>query len=579
MPKGFLIHRKLMAKLEPWRPDSPPLTPEQLTLCSAAAAQLAAGAQQTTSTCPAASPTSGLRAARPQQQQQPAAAALAVAVAEAPHLPGAEQVGAAGKLAPPSRQSSQERQATTPQPILKQRKQQHQLVGLTPTQQPIDRPGRQLVGASLNLLAGHQLDATQTTTTTTPTIDQNPLAGLTNQQEELQQQQRRPHGPSAEQADQPLNLCITSSSNDKQTLATNLTSNINHYKIATLHLKPLNTAPLSLAARNTSPQPQATPMPTGPTSDQEQPIALSALIPSSPVFGQSTSIEPLEKHIITQAISLQTRHQPQHQQLEACNNAITTQEHLLQPLSLSTTPTSHHHFVLGPNSSCTQSPSSTTTTPLSSLGCGSLTTGIIHNPILHDTTSCSSSTSNLTTTHLSACSRGGSNNAGSACNHVDQSNNDPLKCSVCGKKFSLQRLLNRHMKCHSDVKRYSCAYCGKGFNDTFDLKRHIRTHSGVRPYKCAHCEKSFTQRCSLESHSLKVHGIAHRYAYKERRPKVRSEVKHPRAPTKWRPSIAGLALPMLTIAFSYQQTVRCRCASVGKPTMKCLRNPADDWSM
>jgi hypothetical protein len=103
---------------------------------------------------------------------------------------------------------------------------------------------------------------------------------------------------------------------------------------------------------------------------------------------------------------------------------------------------------------------------------------------------------------------------------------DPLRCSVCGKKFSLQRLLNRHMKCHSDVKRYSCAYCGKGFNDTFDLKRHIRTHSGVRPYKCSHCEKSFTQRCSLESHSLKVHGLAHKFAYKERRPKVSVDHHH-----------------------------------------------------
>lgn len=34
------------------------------------------------------------------------------------------------------------------------------------------------------------------------------------------------------------------------------------------------------------------------------------------------------------------------------------------------------------------------------------------------------------------------------------------------------------------------------------------------------CEKSFTQRCSLESHTLKVHGIQHQYAYKERRAKV-----------------------------------------------------------
>ncbi len=49
---------------------------------------------------------------------------------------------------------------------------------------------------------------------------------------------------------------------------------------------------------------------------------------------------------------------------------------------------------------------------------------------------------------------------------------------VCQKTFSLLRLLNRHMKCHSDVKRYLCTFCGKGFNDTFDLKRHTRTHTG-----------------------------------------------------------------------------------------------------
>ena len=51
-------------------------------------------------------------------------------------------------------------------------------------------------------------------------------------------------------------------------------------------------------------------------------------------------------------------------------------------------------------------------------------------------------------------------------------------CRLCSKGFTLQRLLNRHMKCHSDVKRYLCTFCGKGFNDTFDLKRHTRTHTG-----------------------------------------------------------------------------------------------------
>lgn len=64
--------------------------------------------------------------------------------------------------------------------------------------------------------------------------------------------------------------------------------------------------------------------------------------------------------------------------------------------------------------------------------------------------------------------------------------NDPLKCNICGKKFNLARLLNRHLKCHSDIKRYLCTFCGKGFNDTFDLKRHTRTHTGKFYYIVIH---------------------------------------------------------------------------------------------
>lgn len=112
------------------------------------------------------------------------------------------------------------------------------------------------------------------------------------------------------------------------------------------------------------------------------------------------------------------------------------------------------------------------------------------------------------------------NGCSSGSSSVGADGNSKFCCRICQKTFTLQRLLNRHMKCHSDVKRYLCTFCGKGFNDTFDLKRHTRTHTGVRPYKCNLCEKSFTQRCSLESHCLKVHGVQHQYAYKERRTKM-----------------------------------------------------------
>ncbi|XP_032243174.2 uncharacterized protein LOC116621493 [Nematostella vectensis] len=94
------------------------------------------------------------------------------------------------------------------------------------------------------------------------------------------------------------------------------------------------------------------------------------------------------------------------------------------------------------------------------------------------------------------------------------------KCEICQSSFSLQRLLNRHMKTHSFYKRYHCQFCGKGFNDTFDLKRHIRTHTGIKPFKCDRCDKAFTQRCSLEAHLTRVHSVVHKYGFRERRDKM-----------------------------------------------------------
>ncbi|XP_058052473.1 putative transcription factor ovo-like protein 3 [Ahaetulla prasina] len=95
-----------------------------------------------------------------------------------------------------------------------------------------------------------------------------------------------------------------------------------------------------------------------------------------------------------------------------------------------------------------------------------------------------------------------------------------FQCSVCSKRFPLQRMLNRHSKSHSPVKKHLCHYCSKGFNDTFDLKRHLRTHTGIRPYRCCLCDKGFTQRCSLESHLKKIHCVPQTYGYRERREKL-----------------------------------------------------------
>lgn len=101
-----------------------------------------------------------------------------------------------------------------------------------------------------------------------------------------------------------------------------------------------------------------------------------------------------------------------------------------------------------------------------------------------------------------------------------ESDETKYKCEICNSSFTLQRLLNRHMKTHSFYKRYHCQFCTKGFNDTFDLKRHIRTHTGIKPFKCSRCDKSFTQRCSLEAHMTRVHGVVHKFGFRERRSKM-----------------------------------------------------------
>lgn len=53
-------------------------------------------------------------------------------------------------------------------------------------------------------------------------------------------------------------------------------------------------------------------------------------------------------------------------------------------------------------------------------------------------------------------------------------------------------------------KRHDCATCGRVFSDNAGLKRHLVIHSGKKPFRCFICGRGFTQSGNLKTH-MKVH--------------------------------------------------------------------------
>jgi uncharacterized Zn-finger protein len=84
-----------------------------------------------------------------------------------------------------------------------------------------------------------------------------------------------------------------------------------------------------------------------------------------------------------------------------------------------------------------------------------------------------------------------------------------LKCTHegCGRFFSYQSSLNKHIKMHEkghvDLK---CGTCGKNFTTIYILKAHmLRTHPETTAYSCEKCGLSFVTKSQLKSHITRGH--------------------------------------------------------------------------
>lgn len=86
----------------------------------------------------------------------------------------------------------------------------------------------------------------------------------------------------------------------------------------------------------------------------------------------------------------------------------------------------------------------------------------------------------------------------------------PFKCTMpeCDKHFRSTAEVRKHVMAHHSIERpFNCDVCGKGFTLQCLLNTHMKTHSGEKPFVCHDCGKAFPKLYSLKRHKKLVHAF------------------------------------------------------------------------
>lgn len=107
-------------------------------------------------------------------------------------------------------------------------------------------------------------------------------------------------------------------------------------------------------------------------------------------------------------------------------------------------------------------------------------------------------------------------------------NEKPLRCDMCDYSGRSYSLLAKHKECHTTEKKYPCIVedCGKEFKRYTSLVKHKKLHHAGKNFDCDECPGKYRTQAQLTTHKRQIHYNKHPSRKRSRSKKVKSEVEN-----------------------------------------------------